>query len=197
MCTAESELTGATNLIVYHNLEHSYSKFCLGRKLKDSLSSFLPNLPGNIDFTVGPNDTSTLRSLIEKPPITGKELIPLTASQLTGFRLHPGPLPEQYRLMHTASTFKKHKKKKKSKGQEDSTPSHDGSAQAEYGLDSGPGPSSHEKKHGKKRKHDDEREKERKKKKKEKKRKRQRHSPEPGANGSQAVPGGLLGDRSV
>ena len=140
-------------------MDHSYNKFCCGRKLKDALSSFLPNLPGNIDFSVSNNDTSTLRSLIEKPPITGKELIALTASQLTGFRLHPGPLPEQYRLMHTASNLKKHKKKKKSKGQEDSTPSHDGSAQAEYGLDSGAGASSHEKKHGKKRKHDDEREK--------------------------------------
>lgn len=120
-------------------------------------------------------------------------------SQLTGFRLHPGPLPEQYRFMHTASSFKKHKKKKKSKGQEDSTPSHDGSAQTEYGLDSGAGPSSHEKRHTKKRKHDerDEREKERKKKKKDKKRKRQRHSPEPGANGSQTTSVGLLGDRSV
>ena len=46
---AESELTGATNLVAHHNLEHSYNKFCCGRKMKDQLSSFLPNLPGNID----------------------------------------------------------------------------------------------------------------------------------------------------
>jgi len=44
----ESELTGATNLMAYHGLEHSYSKFS-GKKLKEQLSSFLPNLPGIID----------------------------------------------------------------------------------------------------------------------------------------------------
>ncbi len=35
---------------------------------------------------------SSLRSIIEKPPITGKELSLLTGGQLTGFRLHPGPV---------------------------------------------------------------------------------------------------------
>jgi len=44
----ESELTGATNLMAYYGLEHSYSKFS-GKKLKEQLSSFLPNLPGIID----------------------------------------------------------------------------------------------------------------------------------------------------
>lgn len=46
--TGESELTGATNLMAYHSLEHTYSKFS-GKKLKEQLSSFLPNLPGIID----------------------------------------------------------------------------------------------------------------------------------------------------
>lgn len=35
---------------------------------------------------------SSLRSVIEKPPIGGKELLPLTSVQLAGFRLHPGPV---------------------------------------------------------------------------------------------------------
>lgn len=43
-----SELTGATNLMAYYGLEHSYSKFS-GKKVKEQLSSFLPNLPGVID----------------------------------------------------------------------------------------------------------------------------------------------------
>lgn len=43
-----SELTGSTNLMAYHGLEHSYSKFS-GKKVKEQLSSFLPNLPGVID----------------------------------------------------------------------------------------------------------------------------------------------------
>ena len=37
-------------------------------------------------------DSSSLRSVIEKPPIGGKELLPLTSVQLAGFRLHPGPV---------------------------------------------------------------------------------------------------------
>lgn len=44
----ESELTGATNLMNYYGLEHSYSKFS-GKKVKEQLSSFLPSLPGIID----------------------------------------------------------------------------------------------------------------------------------------------------
>lgn len=44
----ESELTGATNLMAHYGLEHSYSKFS-GKKVKEQLSSFLPNLPGVID----------------------------------------------------------------------------------------------------------------------------------------------------
>jgi mediator of RNA polymerase II transcription subunit 19 len=35
---------------------------------------------------------SSLRSVIEKPPIGGKELLPLNSLQLSGFRLHPGPV---------------------------------------------------------------------------------------------------------
>lgn len=74
----------------YYGLEHSYSKFS-GKKLKEPLSSFLPTLPGVID-SPGQQDNSSLRSVIEKPPIGGKELLPLTSIQLDGFRLHPGPV---------------------------------------------------------------------------------------------------------
>lgn len=41
---------------------------------------------------------SSLRSVIEKPPIGGKELLPLTSVQLAGFRLHPGPVRYFYIL---------------------------------------------------------------------------------------------------
>ena len=46
-----------------------------------------------------PQDNSSLRGLMEKPPVCGKELLTLNQLQLAGFRLHPGPLPEQYRAM--------------------------------------------------------------------------------------------------
>lgn len=36
--------------------------------------------------------------MIEKPPIGGKELLPLTSVQLAGFRLHPGPVRFHYSL---------------------------------------------------------------------------------------------------
>jgi len=167
----ESELTGATNLMAYHNLEHAYNKFCSGRKMKEQLSAFLPNLPGNID-TPGSSDNSSLRLLIERPPIGGKELLPLSQQQLAGFRLHPGPpLPEKYRLMNTPVRSKKHKhKKSKQKGPAD-TPSHEGN-QADSSLDAtaAGGSARDDKKHKKQRRHDED--KERKKKKKEKKKKK-------------------------
>lgn len=163
----ESELTGATNLMAYYGLEHSYSKFS-GKKVKEQLSSFLPNLPGMID-TPGHQDNSSLRSVIEKPPIGGKELLPLTSVQLAGFRLHPGPLPEQYRYVNQTPQRRHKNKHKKHKHKAGETPSQETQV-AEVGQDT------HEKKHKKQKRHDEE--KERKKRKKEKKRKKQKHSPE-------------------
>ncbi|XP_054168274.1 mediator of RNA polymerase II transcription subunit 19-like [Oppia nitens] len=172
---AESELTGSANLLLKNSLEHSYNKFS-GRKVKDQLSAFLPNLPGNID-TPAHIDNSSLRALIDKPPIGGKELIPLTANQLLGFRLHAGPLPEQYRLMNQSVQRKKHKHKK-NKQRSGETPAYDSHSEISDVVQT------HEKKH-KKEKRREEKE-ERKKKKKDKKKKKQKHSPE----GSS----GLIGD---
>lgn len=63
--SGESELTGATNLMAYNNLEHSYSKFS-GKKLKEQLSSFLPNLPGIID-TPGDQDNRYIQNIYFVP----------------------------------------------------------------------------------------------------------------------------------
>ncbi|XP_026473630.1 mediator of RNA polymerase II transcription subunit 19 [Ctenocephalides felis] len=164
----ESELTGSTNLMAYYGLEHAYSKFS-GKKVKEQLSSFLPNLPSVIDGP-GQQDNSSLRSVIEKPPIGGKELLPLSSTQLSGFRLHPGPLPEQYRYVNMTPS-KKHKTKHKKHKHKDGGPL----SQDNTPTDS-TNPDTHEKKHKKQKRHDEE--KERKKRKKEKKRKKQRHSPE-------------------
>ncbi|XP_014664242.1 PREDICTED: mediator of RNA polymerase II transcription subunit 19-like [Priapulus caudatus] len=159
---AQSDTTGATNLMQHHGLEHSYNKMTV-KKVKEPLSAFLPNLPGNID-TPGHQDNSLLRGLIEKPPICGKEILPLT--QMAGFRLHPGPLPEQYRLMsHQPQKKKKHKKHKREYKPGD-TPSHEDNMSD----------AAHERKHKKQKRHDDDKEK--RKKKKEKKKKKQKHSPD-------------------
>ncbi|XKL59194.1 hypothetical protein PGB90_000210 [Kerria lacca] len=163
----ESELTGAKNLMVYYGLEHTYSKFC-GKRVKESLSAFLPHLPGYID-TPGNQDNSSLRSVIEKPPIAGKEILPLSNMQLNGFRLHPGPLPEQYRYENQMPQKKHKTKKKKNKYRSSEITTQEISSDL-TSLDS------HEKKHKKQKRHDED--KERKKRKKEKKKKKQKHSPE-------------------
>ncbi|KAL8182882.1 UNVERIFIED_CONTAM: hypothetical protein K2H54_005603, partial [Gekko kuhli] len=115
-----TELTGSTNLITYYNLEHAYNKFC-GKKVKEKLSNFLPDLPGMIDLP-GSHDNSSLRSLIEKPPICGSSFNPITGTMLTGFRLHAGSLPEQCRLMHIQPPKKKSKHKHKQSRTQDPVP---------------------------------------------------------------------------
>ncbi|XP_026856298.2 mediator of RNA polymerase II transcription subunit 19-B [Electrophorus electricus] len=163
----ENELTGNTNLITHYNLEHAFNKFC-GKKVKEKLSNFLPELPGMID-NPGVQDGSSLRSLIEKPPVCNNSFSPLTGTLLTGFRLHTGPLPEQYRLMHIQPPKKKSKHKHRHHRPQDPLPPET------------PSDSDHKKK--KKKKDDDP---DRKKKKKDKKKKKSRHSPDhPGMTGSQ------------
>ncbi|ESO02685.1 hypothetical protein HELRODRAFT_188804 [Helobdella robusta] len=154
-----SDLTGLTNLMAYHGLEHSYNKFS-SRKVKEELSAFLPNLPGNIDQP-GSVDNSSLRLLMEKPPIVGKELIPLSGNALKGFKLYSGPLPEQYRLMHQAVQPRKKHKKSKREGKETGIPESQGN-----NLDGGSG--SEYKKIKKNKKTDEERKKRKKEKKKRK-----------------------------
>ena len=45
--------------------------------------------------TVGAQDNSSLRALIDKPPIGGKEILPLSGPGLAGFKLHPGSVSDQ------------------------------------------------------------------------------------------------------
>jgi len=155
-----SEVTGATNLMASKNLEHSFAKLA-SKKMKDSLSSFLPALPGIVD-SPGSADNSSLRGLIEKPPVGGKELMQLNQLQLAGFRLHPGPLPEQYRSLLNQVQAKAKRKKHKHKHKGGETP-----AQEEGKTDE----EKEKRKEKKHKKHDRESE-ERRKKKKEKKKKR-------------------------
>ncbi|XP_032799872.1 mediator of RNA polymerase II transcription subunit 19 isoform X3 [Petromyzon marinus] len=156
-----SELTGSSNLLCHYNLDAAFAKFC-GKKVKEKLSNFLPDLPGMID-TPALQDGSSLRAVMEKPPLCGKELHCLPSALMTGFRLHAGPLPDQYRLLHQMPLRKKHKQKQKHRRPD--TMSHDGK---ELASDSDP------KKKKKKREDDPER----RRRKKDKKKKKNRHSPE-------------------
>ncbi|XP_029201452.1 mediator of RNA polymerase II transcription subunit 19-like [Acropora millepora] len=168
------------NLLVQHGFDQTYQK---SKKVKESLSSFLPYLPGVMDEQGGPENS--LRSVVDKPPIGGKELLPLTGHSLSGFRLNPGPIPEQFRFMSQHPVKKKHRHKKH-KGQ-DSERSKDATDAASQGSK---GPLEQDKalatstekpegghdtkKHKKQKKHEDG---ERKKKKKDKKKKK-RHTPD-------------------
>lgn len=178
-----SEITGATNLMASKGLEHSYIKLTT-KKMKDSLSSFLPNLPGVID-TPGSQDSSSLRGLIEKPPVVGKELHQLSYVQMAGFRLHPGPLPEQYRFSMQVPTKKKQKKKKNKEHRQrgNETPAHEEiGGRSGGGIGSGGTSDDYDKKERrekKHKKHDKERSEERRKQKKEKKKKRNKEDKDP------------------
>ncbi|TRY98753.1 hypothetical protein DNTS_025492 [Danionella cerebrum] len=198
-----NDLTGNSNLITHYNLEHAYNKFC-GKKVKEKLSNFLPELPGMIDCP-GVQDGSSLRSLIEKQPICGNSFSPLTGALLTGFRLHTGPvnaldtylagkrLPEQYRLMHIQPPKKKSKHKHRHQRPQDPLPPGSDKPYVHYTLLScawyysrvscAETPSDSDPKKKKKKRDDDP---DRKKKKKDKKKKKNRHSPDhPGLTGSQ------------
>lgn len=86
-------------------------KSLIQTNIKDSLSSFVPDIPGEFDSSDTPE--SMLRTLIDRPPRGGREFLPLSEQSLLGFRLHPGPLPEQYRLDPPLSESHRHHKKKK------------------------------------------------------------------------------------
>ncbi|KRX68256.1 Aromatic-L-amino-acid decarboxylase [Trichinella sp. T9] len=112
-----SPITGSMNLLSYYGLDHAFNKFCNNKKLKEELSAFLPNLPANIFQIVNMYflKFSSLRQLFEKPPICGKEILPLSNSDLAGFRLLPGSIPEEYQLWNVGAEIVNDKKKRKRK----------------------------------------------------------------------------------
>ena len=116
--------------------------------------------------------------------VVGKELHQLSYAQLAGFRLHPGPLPEQYRISMQVQTKKKSSKKKKHKHRGNETPAHDdsirGVSSASVGggsVGSGADEDRDKRREKKHKKHDKDAE-ERRKRKKEKKRKRNKEDKE-------------------
>uniref|UniRef100_A0A1I7ZGA2 Mediator of RNA polymerase II transcription subunit 19 n=1 Tax=Steinernema glaseri TaxID=37863 RepID=A0A1I7ZGA2_9BILA len=99
-----SSTLGSQDLLSVYDLTSAFNRFCGPRKLREDLPSFLPHLVGdlNLNSDIDKSSSSSLKSLIEKPPITGKEINPLSASAMTGFRLQPGAVPEQYRVFQSS-----------------------------------------------------------------------------------------------
>ena len=90
-------LNGSTNLILHNERQHAFKQYCC-KKVKEPLSAFLPDFPGNIDTTAFFNsgdeakETGTLNSLLDpKLQVVNKEIFNLTSNQLSSFRLYPGP----------------------------------------------------------------------------------------------------------
>lgn len=46
----EEPLTGSTNLILHNERQQAFQKYC-NKKVKEPLTAFLPDFPGNIDTT--------------------------------------------------------------------------------------------------------------------------------------------------
>uniref|UniRef100_A0A1I7TNI2 Mediator of RNA polymerase II transcription subunit 19 n=2 Tax=Caenorhabditis tropicalis TaxID=1561998 RepID=A0A1I7TNI2_9PELO len=90
-----SEIQGNHDLLTAHGLGPVEGNFSGSRRVKEKLSSFLPHIIGefHLDAT---KETSSLRALIEKPPIH-KELSTLSSSAMQGFKLSAGPVDERYR----------------------------------------------------------------------------------------------------
>lgn len=95
-------ITGESDLLEHFKLKSAYDKLCAQ---KEQLSAFLPDVLGNIDGD-GALDRSSLRRIVENPPLLGYKLLPLTEFQMRGFQLYPGPLPVKYRFMNQEPQIK-------------------------------------------------------------------------------------------
>ena len=78
---------GSSNRVSPNDLKDSF-KDLDSQQIKDSLSSFLPQVPGEFDRV----PDTMLRQLLEQRTIGGKDFSPLSGQALLGFRLLPGPV---------------------------------------------------------------------------------------------------------
>ena len=92
-----SQLLGSEDLISLFDLSGPYSRYCGARKPKDDLASFLPHVCGSAQINRKADTSCSLRQIIEKPPIVGREINNLSASQMVGFKLAPGPVSDSNR----------------------------------------------------------------------------------------------------
>ncbi|KAK6043505.1 hypothetical protein COOONC_18990, partial [Cooperia oncophora] len=76
----KSPMLGSSDLLTAYDLGAVYSRYCCAKKMREDLNS-------------------SLKMLVEKPPITGKEINTLSSTAMSGFRLTPGPVDERYRYL--------------------------------------------------------------------------------------------------
>ncbi|KAI6184292.1 Mediator of RNA polymerase II transcription subunit 19 [Aphelenchoides bicaudatus] len=94
-----STILGSDDLIARFDLSSAFNRFCGPKKPKEDLASFIGGICGISSLNMSIKDPScSLRNLVDKPPITGREIIGLSSSAMAGFKLAAGPIPENYRF---------------------------------------------------------------------------------------------------
>uniref|UniRef100_A0A8R1HSG6 Mediator of RNA polymerase II transcription subunit 19 n=1 Tax=Caenorhabditis japonica TaxID=281687 RepID=A0A8R1HSG6_CAEJA len=90
-----SEVQGNHDLLTSYGLGPVDGGGIIGqRRVKEDMSAFLPHVIGRIEIQPE-GDQSTLRKLIDKPPIH-KEITHLSSSAMMGFKLSAGPVEERF-----------------------------------------------------------------------------------------------------
>ncbi|KAL3097383.1 hypothetical protein niasHS_003831 [Heterodera schachtii] len=94
----QSQLLGSDDLIALFDLSGAYNRYCGVKKPREDLASFLPHVCAGSHINKKADSQCSLRKLIEDPPIMGREINNLNASQMVGFKLTPGPIPDANRF---------------------------------------------------------------------------------------------------
>ncbi|CAD5209997.1 unnamed protein product [Bursaphelenchus okinawaensis] len=162
---------GSEDLISYYDLSSAFQRFCGPRKPKEDLSAFLTNVAATSNLKKQQDSSCSLKHLVEKPPITGKDVLPLSSSAMSGFKFAPGPVPEQYQFFDTipSDSTLLNGVKERLPGQTDAEGDEHGRKRIKRSLDDYEEPPE---KKSKKHRSGEEKEKKQKKKKKDKKRKK-------------------------
>jgi len=92
-----SQVLGSDDLIARFDLSSAFTRFCGPKKPKEELSSFIGGICGTSNLNIK-DSTCSLRSLVDKPPIIGREIMGISSGVMSGFKLAPGPIPENYRF---------------------------------------------------------------------------------------------------
>uniref|UniRef100_A0AAF5DE24 Mediator of RNA polymerase II transcription subunit 19 n=1 Tax=Strongyloides stercoralis TaxID=6248 RepID=A0AAF5DE24_STRER len=92
------KLLGSDDILSIYNLRECFNKVCGKVNEGDSIYSILDEVIGPLENETYKSDNSSLRKLIERPPIVDKEIINFTDQMLKFYDLQPGALDKKYQL---------------------------------------------------------------------------------------------------
>uniref|UniRef100_A0A0K0FUY7 Mediator of RNA polymerase II transcription subunit 19 n=1 Tax=Strongyloides venezuelensis TaxID=75913 RepID=A0A0K0FUY7_STRVS len=94
----KQKLLGSDDILSIYNLRECFDKVCGKVNEGDSIYSILDEVIGPLENETYKSDSSSLRKLIERPPIVDKEIINFTDQMLKFYDLQPGALDKKYQL---------------------------------------------------------------------------------------------------